>query len=148
MQCNHATSDGPWVPSRLGDERSKTGAYVWRDLINAGAQINVGTDVPVEHLDPIRNFYSCVTRMTKDGTPFYPEQKLTREEALRGYTINNAYAAFEENIKGSIKAGKYADFTVIDKDIMTIPDAQIPTARVDYTIIGGEIRYRREGVSN
>jgi len=143
MQCNHATSDGPWVPGKLGDERARTGAYVWRDLMNARVIINNGTDVPVEKIDPIANFHSCVTRNTLDGTPFHPDQNMTREEALRAYTLNNAWAAFEEDIKGSITIGKLADITVIDKDIMTIPDAEIPTARVDLTIVGGEVKFRR-----
>jgi predicted amidohydrolase YtcJ len=141
MQCNHATSDGPWVFARLGPERAKSGAYVWRDLMNAGVPINVGTDTPVEDIAPIDNFYSCVTRNQKDGTPFFPEQKMTREEALRGYTIANAWAAFEENIKGSITVGKLADITVLDRDIMTVPDDLIRGTKVVYTIVGGEVRY-------
>jgi predicted amidohydrolase YtcJ len=144
MQCNHATSDGPWVFARLGPERAKSGAYVWRDLMNAGVTINNGTDVPVEKIDPIANFHSCITRNQLDGTPFFPEQKMTRAEALRAYTLNNAWAAFQENILGSIKVGKLADITVLDKDIMSIPEAEIPTARVDYTIIGGEVKYQRQ----
>jgi predicted amidohydrolase YtcJ len=141
MQCNHATSDGPWVVAKLGQERAKAGAYVWRDLMNAGVPINIGTDVPVEDIAPIANFYSCVTRNQKDGTPFFPDQKMTREEALRGYTMNNAWAAFEEDIKGSITVGKLADITVLDRDIMTIPVDEIPQTKVVYTIVGGEIRY-------
>jgi predicted amidohydrolase YtcJ len=144
MQCNHATSDGPWVFQRLGPDRAKSGAYVWRDLMNAGVIINNGTDVPVERINAIANFYSCVTRNQLDGTPFFAEQKMTREEALRAYTLNNAWAAFEENIKGSLTVGKLADITVIDKDIMTIPESEIPTARVDFTIVGGEVKFRRE----
>jgi len=141
MQCNHATSDGPWVFARLGPERAKSGAYVWRDLANAGVPINVGTDTPVEDIAPIDNFYSCVTRNQKDGTPFFAEQKMTREEALKAYTIANAWATFEENIKGSITVGKLADLTVLDRDIMTVPDDQIRGTKVVYTIVGGEVRY-------
>jgi predicted amidohydrolase YtcJ len=144
MQCNHATSDGPWVFQRLGPDRARSGAYVWRDLMNAGVIINNGTDVPVEKINAIANFYSCVTRNQLDGTPFFAEQKMTRQEALRAYTLNNAWAAFEETIKGSITVGKLADITVIDKDIMTIPASEIPTARVDLTIVGGEVKFRRE----
>jgi hypothetical protein len=145
MQAVHATSDGPWVPKRIGDKRAKEGAYVWRNLMNSGAIVTNGTDTPVEDVNPIPNFYSAVTRKTADGTPFYPEQKMTREEALKAYTLNNAYAAFEEEFKGSLTPGKLADITVLSKDIMTIPDDSIPTARVVYTIIGGQIKYQATG---
>jgi hypothetical protein len=143
MQGVHATSDGPWVPKRLGAERSKTGAYVWRSLLDAGAVVTNGTDVPVEDINPIASFYASVTRMTADGTPFYPEQRMTREEALRSYTLAAAYSAFEEGIKGSITPGKLADVAVLSKDIMTIPDAEIPTTEVVYTIVGGKVAFRR-----
>src|SRR5690606_33007650 len=109
MQGVHATSDGPWVPQRIGDERARTGAYVWRALIDAGAVVTNGTDTPVEDVDPIASFYASVTRRTADGSVFYGEQRMTREEALRSYTLNNAYAAFEEDVKGSITPGKLAD---------------------------------------
>jgi predicted amidohydrolase YtcJ len=145
MQGVHATSDAPWIPRRLGDERARTGAYVWRDLINAGVIIANGTDVPVEDIDPIASFYSTVSRRTNDGSVFYPDQRLTREEALRTYTINNAFAAFEEGLKGSISPGKLADIVVLSRDILTIPEEQIPAARVDYTILGGRVRYERNG---
>ncbi|HWP38775.1 MAG TPA: amidohydrolase [Gemmatimonadales bacterium] len=143
MQGVHATSDGPWVPKRLGDERSRTGAYVWRSLLDAGAVVTNGTDVPVEDIDPIASFYASVTRMTADGKPFYPEQRMTRQEALRSYTLAAAYSAFEEGIKGSLTPGKLADVTVLSKDIMTIPDAEIPTTQVVYTIVGGKVAFRR-----
>jgi predicted amidohydrolase YtcJ len=142
MQSIHATSDGPWVEKKLGAERTKNGAYVWRSLIDSGARINNGTDVPVEDIDPIANFYAAVSRMTNTGKRFTPEQRMTRQEALASYTINNAYAAFWENELGSITVGKLADFTVLDRDIMTIPEAQIPSAKVLYTIVGGKIRYQ------
>ena len=145
MQAVHATSDGPWVPKRIGEKRAREGAYVWRNLMNSGALVTNGTDTPVEDVNPIPNFYSAVTRKTADGTPFYPEQKMTREEALKAYTLNNAYAAFEEGFKGSLTPGKLADITVLSKDIMTIPEDSIPAARVVYTIIGGQIRYRGDG---
>ncbi|MGD8278016.1 MAG: amidohydrolase [Gemmatimonadota bacterium] len=144
MQGIHCTSDGPWVLKRLGPERAESGAYMWRDLIDSGAIISNGTDVPVERISPIDSYYASVTRMMPDGTPFYPAQKMTREEALRSYTLNGAYAAFEEDVKGSITPGKYADFTVLDKDILTIPDAEIPDTKVDMTIIGGVVKYQRE----
>ncbi len=145
MQGIHCTSDGPWVLKRLGEERAKSGAYVWRDLIASGAVVTNGTDVPVEDADPIASFYASVTRMTSDGTAFYPEQVMTREEALKSYTLLNAYAAFEEDVKGSLTPGKYADIVVLSKDILTVPAEEIPQARVLYTIVGGKILYRAEG---
>ncbi|MBI3983075.1 MAG: amidohydrolase [Gemmatimonadetes bacterium] len=143
MQGVHATSDGPWVPKRLGEERSKSGAYVWRSLLDAGAVVTNGTDVPVEDISPLASFYASVSRMTREGTAFYPEQRMTREEALRSYTLAAAYSAFEEAIKGSLSPGKLADVAVLSKDIMTVPEAEIPTAQVMYTIVGGKVAYRR-----
>lgn len=144
MQGTHATSDGPWIPRRLGEERALKTSYVFRDLMNAGVIISNGTDVPVEKIDPIASFYSAVTLMTNEGTPFNAAQKMTREEALRSYTINGAYAAFEEQLKGSLTPGKLADITVLSEDILTIPEAEIPTAQVDLTIVGGAVKYRRQ----
>jgi predicted amidohydrolase YtcJ len=143
MQAIHCTSDGPWVIKRLGMERAQSGAYMWRDLIDSGAVMTNSTDCPVEDIDPIAGFYAAVTRRMPNGELFYPDQKMTREEALRSYTLNNAYAAFEEEIKGSLTSGKLADIVVLSQDILTIPDEQIPATQVDYTIIGGEIKYRR-----
>ncbi len=142
MQGIHATSDAPWVPRRLGEERARTGAYLWRALIDAGVVVINGTDTPVEDVDPIASYYASVSRKLADGTVFYPEQRMTREEALRSYTLNAAYAAFEEDIKGSITPGKLADLVVLSKDITTIPEDEIPTAKVVYTIVGGKVRYR------
>ncbi len=144
MQGVHCTSDAPWVPDRLGDERAASGAYVWRKLLDSGAVVTNGTDVPVEDIDPIAGFYATVSRTMASGEAFYPEQSMTREEALRSYTLDNAYAAFEEDLKGSLEIGKLADITVLSKDIMEIPIDEIPTARVDFTIVGGEIRYVRD----
>ena len=143
MQAIHCTSDGPWVFKRLGDKRAEEGAYVWRKLMDAGAVIANGTDVPVESIDPMACFYAAVTRKMKDGTPFFPDQKMTRAEALRSYTVNGAYAGFEEALKGSLAAGKLADVTVLDRDILTCPEDEIPATRVLYTIIGGKVAYRR-----
>src|SRR5690349_23183231 len=106
MQGVHATSDGPWVDKKLGPERVKVGAYVWRSLMNTGAIIANGTDTPVEDVSPIASFYSTVSRMTNTGQRFLPEQRLTREEALRTYTLNNAYATFWEKEIGSLSTGK------------------------------------------
>ncbi len=142
MQTNHATSDGIFVVKRLGEERAEEGAYVWRKLINSGAMICNGTDAPVENVDPVLNFYSAVTRNMANGEAFYPAQKMTRREALESYTINGAYAAFEEKIKGSITPGKLADITILSKNIMTIPEEEIKETKVLYTIVGGKIKYR------
>ena len=144
MQGIHGTSDGPWVLRRLGEERARTGAYMWRDLLESGAIIANGTDVPVEDIDPIASFHASVSRVMSDGQSFYPEQRMTREEALHSYTLANAYAAFEDEHKGSITPGKLADIVVLSKDIMSVPDEEIRTARVDITIVGGGVRYRRE----
>jgi predicted amidohydrolase YtcJ len=143
MQAIHCTSDGPWVIKRLGEKRAEEGAYVWQKLMKSGAIICNGTDVPVEDVDPIACFYAAVTRKLKDGTLFYPDQRMSREEALRSYTLNCAYAAFEEDIKGSLKPGKLADITVLSKDIMTIPEDEIPTTEVLYTLVGGKVMYQK-----
>jgi hypothetical protein len=144
MQGVHCTSDAPWVEPRLGAARAEEGAYVWQKLMDSGAVVTNGTDAPVEDVDPIASFYASVTRLTADGSVFFGAQTMTREEALRSYTLNNAYAAFEEDLKGSISVGKLGDITVLDRDIMTIPDSEIPATRVDVTIVGGEVKYRRE----
>lgn len=141
MQGVHCTSDAPWVLRRLGAERAESGAYLWRTLIDSGVVVTNGTDVPVEDIDPIASFYASVARITKDGEAFYPDQRMTREEALRSYTLNGAYAAFEEESKGSLEVGKLADVVVLSKDIMTVPVEEIPEARVEMTILGGEVRY-------
>jgi predicted amidohydrolase YtcJ len=143
MQGIHGTSDGPWVLKRLGEARARSGAYLWRSLIDAGVVVTNGTDVPVEDIDPIASFHASVSRQVRDGSRFYPDQRMTREEALRSYTLNNAYAAFEEGVKGSITPGKLADIVILSKDIMAVPEEEIPTARVDVTIVGGKVRYRR-----
>jgi predicted amidohydrolase YtcJ len=143
MQGVHCTSDGPWVPQRLGPDRSREGAYVWRKLIDSGAIVSNGTDAPIEDVDPIANFHASVTRRMPDGEPFYPEQRMTREEALRSYTINAAYAAFEEDVKGSLRPGKLADVTVLSRDILTVSEGRILDTEVLYTIVGGRVLYER-----
>lgn len=144
MQSIHECSDAPYVVKRLGEERAKDGAYVWHSLIASGALIANGTDVPVEDEDPIPNFYCAVTRRSKkDGVPFHPEQAMTREEALRSYTWNNAYATFTEAERGSLKVGKWADITVLSQDLLTVPEGNIPATQVVYTIVGGKIAYQR-----
>ena len=145
MQGVHCTSDAPWVYRRLGEERARSGAYVWGDLWRTGALVTNGTDAPVEDVDPIASFYATVSRALSDGSVFFAEQRLSREQALRSYTLNNAYAAFEEDVKGSLTPGKLADIVVLSKDIMTIPEEEIPTAEVLYTIVGGDVLYQKEG---
>mgnify|MGYP001335906456 FL=1 len=145
IQGIHMSSDRPWAINRLGRKRIVESAYVWRDLIDHGAVIVNGTDVPVEPIDPIASFYASVTRKTLKGVPkngYEPKQKMTRLEALKSYTINAAFAAFEEKIKGSIEIGKYADFTVLSKNIITVPDNQLLNTKVLYTIINGKIEYK------
>jgi predicted amidohydrolase YtcJ len=143
MQGIHCTSDGPYVLKRLGEKRAEEGAYVWQKLIKTGAVICNGTDAPVEDVDPIRCFYASVTRRMNNGEVFYPDQRLTREEALRSYTLNSAYAAFQEDILGSLTPGKLADIVVLSKDIMTVPEDEILQAEVLYTIVGGKIMYQK-----
>jgi predicted amidohydrolase YtcJ len=141
MQGIHCTSDAVFVPARLGAKRAEEGAYVWQKLMKSGAVIANGTDAPVEDVDPIASFYASVTRRLADGSTFYPDQRMSREEALRSYTRNAAYAAFQEESKGSLAVGKLADVTVLSKDILTVPDDEIRSARVDYTIVGGKVLY-------
>lgn len=141
MQAVHCTSDAPYVPLRLGDKRAEEGAYVWQKLMKSGAIVGNGTDAPVEGVSPLASFYAAVTRKTKDGKVFYPDQRMSREEALRSYTWNNAYAAFEEKLKGSLETGKLADITVLSKDIMTVPEDEILSTDVLYTIVGGKVMY-------
>jgi predicted amidohydrolase YtcJ len=143
MQGIHCTSDGPFVVARLGVQRAEEGAYVWQKLMKSGAVVNNGTDTPVEDVDPIACFHASVSRKLKDGRRFFPDQRMSRMEALRSYTLSNAYAAFEETVKGSLKTGKLADVTVLSKDITTIPEDEIPSAKVDYTIVGGKVLYAR-----
>ena len=139
------SSDRPWAIDRLGEKRIVESAYVWRDLINNGAILINGSDVPVEPINPIASFYASSTRKTLKGFPeggFEPSQKMTRLEALKSYTINAAYGAFEEDIKGSIEIGKLADFTVFSQNIITIPDNKILDTEILYTIVNGKIEYR------
>jgi predicted amidohydrolase YtcJ len=145
MQAVHCTSDAPYVPLRLGDKRAEEGAYVWQKLMKSGAIVGNGTDAPVESVSALASFYAAVSRKTKDGKVFYPDQRMSREEALRSYTWNNAYAAFEERLKGSLEPGKLADITVLSRDIMTVPEDEILSTDVLYTIVGGKVMYERGG---
>lgn len=142
MQGVHATSDGPWIEQKLGMRRSEEGAYVWRRLLDSGATIMNGTDAPVEDVDPIASYYSTVSRRMANGGTLFPDQRMTRMEALRSYTINAAFGAFEEDLKGTLEVGKLADVTVLSQDILTIAEELIPETAVVATIVGGEIVYR------
>jgi predicted amidohydrolase YtcJ len=145
MQTVHCTSDASWVPDRLGDRRAAEGAYVWRTLIDSGAVVSNGTDVPVEEIDPIANFHAAVTRAHDDDVTFYPEQRMTREEALRAATLHAAFAAFEEDSKGSLSPGKLADVVVLSENILTVSEEKIREAGVVYTVVGGEVVYSGAG---
>lgn len=144
MQSVHCTSDMGFVPERLGVKRAEEGAYVWKKLIYSGATICNGTDAPVEDVNPIECLYSAVTRKNTDGKEFYPDQKMTRLEALKSYTINGAYASFEEDIKGTIEKGKYADLVVLSNNLLNCSDEEINSTKVLYTIINGKILYAKK----
>ncbi|MEZ4886822.1 MAG: amidohydrolase family protein [Chitinophagales bacterium] len=147
IQGIHMASDRPWAIDRLGKKRIEEGAYVWQKLLQSGAKVINGTDTPVEPVNPFACFYASVTRQTLAGTPeggYEADQKMTREQALKTYTLDAAYGSFEEDIKGSIEVGKLADFVVLDKDLMQIPVEQILRTKVVYTIVGGEIVFEGE----
>jgi predicted amidohydrolase YtcJ len=140
------SSDRPWAIERLGEKRINEGAYMWQSLLKSGAKIINGTDAPVEPVNPIPSFYASVTRKTLKGEPeggYEPEEKMTREQALRSYTLDAAYGAFEENIKGSIEVGKLADFTILSSDIMKVSEIDILKTEVIMTIVGGKIVFEK-----
>ncbi|MBK9734537.1 MAG: amidohydrolase [Saprospiraceae bacterium] len=142
MQGIHCTSDAPFVVKRLGTERARLGAYAWRSLLDNGVIIANGTDAPVEDVDPLKSFYASVTRkQAETGIEFFPEQKMTREEAIYSYTLGNAYAAFEESFKGSIKPGKVADFVILSNDLIKCSDDDILKTKVLFTISDGKVRF-------
>lgn len=144
MQAIHCTSDAPFVEKRLGYERARTGAYPWRSLLDAGAVVTNGTDVPVEEIAPLASLYASVTRRRPDtGLEFFPEQSMTRPEALHAYTLANAYAAFEEKDKGSLSVGKWADIVVLDTHLANCPNEAILDAQVLKTIVGGVVKYEK-----
>jgi predicted amidohydrolase YtcJ len=143
MQPTHQTSDMRWAEVRVGPQRIR-GAYAWRSLLNTGVVIPSGTDFPVEEVNPLLTFHAAVTRQDPSNLPaggWYPEQKMTREEALQSMTIWPAYAGFQESVIGSLTPGKYADFVILDRDIMHVPDAEILGTRVVSTWIGGKRVY-------
>ena len=144
MQGVHATSDMPWVADRLGEERTAEGAYVWQKLLLSGAKIANGTDAPVENISTLESLYASFTRQDKQGKPeegWFPGQRMSREQALRSYTLDAAYAAFQDQDKGSLEVGKLADITVLSKDILTILPREILNTEVLYTVVGGEVVY-------
>ena len=146
MQAVHMSSDRPWAIDRLGEKRIKEGAYMWQDLLQSGVPIVNGTDVPVEPINPIASFYASVSRKTLQGLPeggYEPEQKMTREQALKSYTLDAAYGAFEEDIKGSISVGKLADFTIYNQDLMTVAENEILDTEIVMTIFDGKVVYEK-----
>jgi predicted amidohydrolase YtcJ len=146
MQAIHMSSDRPWAIDRLGEQRIQNGAYMWQALLASGATLVNGTDAPVEPLNPVACFYASVTRKTLAGMPdggYEPDQKMTRAQALQSYTLDAAFGAFEENIKGSIAVGKVADFTIFSQDIMTIPEDQILKTEIVMTILDGMVVYQK-----
>jgi predicted amidohydrolase YtcJ len=145
MQATHQTSDMYWVPNRLGYGRT-LGAYAWRSLLNSGVVVPNGTDFPVEDVDPLKTFHSAVTRQDADNWPaggWFPDQRMTRQEALESMTIWPAYAAFQEHDLGSLSPGKYADFVILDRDIMVVPPESILGTRVIATYLGGKSVYEK-----
>jgi predicted amidohydrolase YtcJ len=143
MQPTHATSDMPWAEARVGPERIKS-AYAWRTVLNSGARLALGSDFPVEAVNPFFGIYSAVTRQDQQGNPpggWYPDQKLTLAEAIRGFTSDAAYAAFEESSRGTIEPGRLADLTIVEGDLYKAPQSQLFSTKVRYTVVGGEVVY-------
>ncbi len=146
MQSTHATSDMYWAGSRLGTDRLH-GAYAWRSLLRTGVIVPNGTDAPVEPIDPMRTFHSAISRQDENNYPeggWYPEQRMTRDEALKSMTIWAAAAGFQEDLLGSLAPGKYADFVVLDQDIMTVAPEDILATEVLATYVGGRPVYERD----
>jgi hypothetical protein len=147
MQPTHCITDKRFAEKRIGHERCK-GAYAWKRLLDAGAKIAFGTDYPVEPINPLEGLYAAVTRKDRAGEPgegWFADQKLSMEKAIELYTLGSAYAEFMEDRKGMIKQGFLGDVVIFDRDLMTIPHDQIMSAKVDYTIVGGKVVYRRKG---
>ena len=143
MQPTHATSDMYWAEARLGPERVK-GAYAWRTLLERGGRLALGSDFPVEEVNPFHGIYAAVTRQDQKQWPaggWYPSQRLTLAEAIRGFTLDAAYAAFEEQSRGTIEPGKLADFTIVDGDLFAMPATELYKAKVRYTVVGGDVVY-------
>ena len=143
MQAVHCTSDSPFVVTRLGTARAKQGAYAWQSLLQSGAVLVNGTDAPVEAIDPLASFFAAVARQPSQGSPFFPEQCMTRPQALASYTSAAAYAAFAEDFKGSLVPGKLADIVILSQNLLRVPTDQLPQTEVIYTIVGGKIVFRK-----
>ncbi len=146
MQPYHAIDDGRWAQKRLGRQRSRT-SYAWRSMLDAGAPLAFGSDWPVAPLDPLLGIYAAVTRATLDGKHpegWFPEERLTVGEALRAYTAGSAFAAFEENQKGTITRGKLADLVVLSDDVFKLPAERIQNTYVTMTVVGGRVVYQKE----
>jgi hypothetical protein len=146
VQPTHATSDMYWAEERLGEERIES-AYAFRELLEQNGMIALGSDFPVEHFNPLLGFYAATSRMDQKGYPkggFQMSNAVSRQDALRGMTIWSAYANFEEKLKGSISKGKWADFVVLDQDIMEIEDRMIPSVHVIRTVVAGETVYLKK----
>jgi predicted amidohydrolase YtcJ len=145
MQPTHATSDMPWAEDRVGPRRIR-GAYAWQRVLEAGGHLALGSDFPVERVDPLLGFFAAVARRDEQGNPpggWRPAERLSREEALRGFTLEAAHSLFLEEEIGSLEVGKRADLVALSRDIMTIPADEIPRTRVDYTVVGGEVVFTR-----
>ena len=142
MQGIHCTSDALFAETRLGTERARSGAYPWRSLLDAGAVVTNGTDAPVEDVNPIESFYASVTRARADGKAvFFPEQAMTREEALHSYTAAAAYSAFQEDVRGTLVPGMQADFVLLSENLLKCPDADILGTEVLATYVAGTQAY-------
>ena len=149
MQAIHCTSDAPFVEKRLGKTRAKSGAYVWKSLLKSGAVVCNGTDVPVEKINPFENFYATVTRKRIDGgEAFYPEQKLSRKEAIHSMTMACAYANFADDVMGSLEIMKYGDVVILNNNLLTCSEEEILETEVLYTIVGGEVVYEKLTIDN
>jgi predicted amidohydrolase YtcJ len=147
MQPTHATSDMPWAGRRVGARRIE-GAYAWRKVLSAGGRLALGSDFPVESADPRLGLYAAVTRQDLEGFPaggWQPAERLTREEALRGFTLDAAYSLFLEDEVGSLEVGKRADLVVFERDILRVPAPEIPTVAIDWTLVDGQVAFQREG---
>lgn len=148
VQGIFACSDGPWVVDRLGEERTLERGYIFNTLVEAGLVPTNGTDPPVDEIDPIASFHCSVTRILPDGSKFQAQEVYSRERALYSYTMGNAIAAFEEDIKGSLTPGKLGDITVLSQDLLTVSDDDVMNTEIVLTIVGGEIRYRDGEIVN
>lgn len=148
MPATRCTSAGLWVADRLGDDRAQKTLCLWKSLLDSGAVVTSGSDAPNEEIDPIKGYYALVTRTMSHGKSFNPKQVMTRAQALKAYTLDAAYAAFEDDIKGSIKPGKLADLTILSQDITAVSEQEILNTQVEMTVVGGQVLYERKPTPN